>query len=307
VALKTLPSGNHFLTGISPVSALLAEPGFFLIVHFPAKYLYYQAGRLFTLKQRPPVRFAMIHTSQKQEGNALFLILIAVALFAALSYAVTQSGRGGGSSNKEMAQLDAARIVQYGGELQQAISRLMLINGCTDRTLNFINSSWVHPYAYDSSLTPVDGSCDVFGQNGGGATWQAPPASVVSATGMAEWTISGVFQIIGVGQDETSPGVVVPEITLIGYVTQDICNAVNTKEGISSMPSLAYTHRLPSSVDWNDWMAFGQETINVGGDIYGNHMRFGDGDSPTLAGHAMGCLYDTTHSQYIMYIVLLVR
>ena len=50
----------------------------------------------------------------REEGNVLFLILIAVVLFAALSYAVTSSTRsGGGSVSKDKAKSYAAAIVQH--------------------------------------------------------------------------------------------------------------------------------------------------------------------------------------------------
>lgn len=53
-----------------------------------------------------------------QKGNVLFLILIAVVLFAALSYAVTQSSRGGGDVASDVAKLDASRILQWYGRVQ---------------------------------------------------------------------------------------------------------------------------------------------------------------------------------------------
>ena len=111
----------------------------------------------------------------KQSGNALFLILIAVALFAALSYAVTQSGRGGGNVNREVVKTDAARLVQYAGQITQAVQKLMLIGACSENEISFHYDSdgdgtLETTDDYYNASAPTDLSCHVFQQNGGGLT-----------------------------------------------------------------------------------------------------------------------------------------
>jgi len=105
------------------------------------------------------------------QGNALFLILIAVALFAALSYAVTQSGRGGGGIDREQAAITAAEMTQYAAGLRTAAMR-MTITGVNENQLDFDPTD-------DASSTPADDDFnnDVFMSEGGGAIQQDPPGN----------------------------------------------------------------------------------------------------------------------------------
>lgn len=75
-------------------------------------------------------------TVYKERGNVLFLILIAVALFAALSYAVTQSSRGGGNADSETQAISMAGLVNYVSGIRFGVQRLA-ISGVDPVTLNF--------------------------------------------------------------------------------------------------------------------------------------------------------------------------
>ena len=95
-------------------------------------------------------------------GNALFLILIAVALFAALSYAVTNSGGGGGGGiEKEQAKLDQAVMDNYMAELDAGRMRLEIINHCDSID-----------YTAPADQTTGDKTCFMFHPDGGGVLWR---------------------------------------------------------------------------------------------------------------------------------------
>lgn len=106
-----------------------------------------------------------MNKSNTQSGNVLFLILIAVALFAALSYAVTQSTRGGGNADTEKAALDSAVSDNCVSNVQAAELKASLLNGCDSTELSYELEDGANPNA----LSPADESCHVFRRAGGGA------------------------------------------------------------------------------------------------------------------------------------------
>jgi len=169
-----------------------------------------------------------------QKGNALFLILIAVALFAALSYAVTQSGRSGGGVDKEKLILQASQVIDYVGQVEQTISRMRLINGCADTDISFENPITA---GYTNATSPADKSCHVFDPEGGGLSYNAPNSAWFDLTHSAEaryqeWFFTGRPMIWSQGTDASELMIALP------YITLELCQELNKKLGTSIPPTL---------------------------------------------------------------------
>ena len=236
-------------------------------------------------------------------GNALFLILIAVALFAALSYAITQSGRGGGNINKETTELQAAQLLNYVAAMRSTIQR-MQITGTADDAFRFANDGWGHVSYGNTATTPEN---QVFVSTGGGMHFMRPdPAwldSAYSASGeYGAFTYTGLVDIIGVGTDATPSSDSSVEMTmLMPYIRQDLCEAINRNLGIPSAP-------VPDEDD-EFHIGAGTKRFGVGGDYFtGNHghgSTIGD-DNAALVGVDVGCARDPG-SKYYFWAVLIAR
>lgn len=108
-------------------------------------------------------RLKQSHASQG--GNALFLILIAVAMFAALSYAVTQTGQGGsGGIDRENAVLDTGVSQQCNEYVATGVDKLKLFNKCTTAQISYELPDGTN----ENPMAPVDKSCHVFDNAGAG-------------------------------------------------------------------------------------------------------------------------------------------
>lgn len=176
----------------------------------------------------------------KEHGNVLFLIVIAVALFAALSYAVTSSTRSGGASiSSESAQLEASNAVNYSTYINSTITRLIL-SGCLDTSISFENSVVT---GYTNPNSPASKECNIFDAFGGGASFQKPSFksldSSFSASGsFGEWNFNHRYCIyeIGTGSSGTCDASQADIVAFLPYIKLEICEAINQQGGLSLNP-----------------------------------------------------------------------
>lgn len=194
--------------------------------------------------------------SKNDPGNVLFLILIAVVLFAALSYAVTSSTRGGGSANRERQEIAAAQIVQFATGLKQAVQRARILNICGESEFDFTNAVYKNNLGLGmqnaNGNAPSDGRCDAFSAAGLAVQPFIPPkvARDIDSTEAAGsgWPIPGhgvvrVHQIDGIGTSGASGTVSANDLDFeLRYLTKQVCMIINERLGIpnpSNSPPVA--------------------------------------------------------------------
>jgi hypothetical protein len=192
-------------------------------------------------------------------GNAFFLILIGVALFALLAYAITQSSRtSGGSATKEQNKILATQLLEDGNDIYQAVNtRMSVMSSCantgnTNHKYNFYSAHYMdggvpgyNPYSNASA--PSDHSCDLWDPAGGSVSFRRPPklAQISGAGAVAPFT-TGTFNnnyefldtvMIGhptsglcwTGTDSTTDtGYDALDTVMVARgITQGVCSAVN--------------------------------------------------------------------------------
>ncbi len=232
------------------------------------------------------------YTKHHESGNVLFLILIAVALFAALSYAVTQSTRSGsGSTEREGAALNSATITQHPTALRTAVVR-MVLGGLAAEEVGFET-----PSATDFN----DGSSSqrAFHPLGGAAVYQTAPDDAVVSGFNGRWYINYNFEVPEIGQDGATAGTSANElIAFLPGVSSGICSRINEEfMGSTTIPALNATN---ASIQDDHEVG---ETIPADEDL--------DPGSNEFDGQPTGCFEDSDlnggSSAYIVFSVILER
>jgi hypothetical protein len=162
--------------------------------------------------------------NNNQKGNVLFLILIAVALFAALSYAVTQSSRSGGDASKETNVINTAALTQYPNSVRTSVLRL-IIAGVDPLDLQFNK-----PDQFDTGTYPgIIPARAIFHPQGGAASYQQVPANLttVPGGGAIDWKFNANFEVPLLGLSQTGSGNGNEVIAFADGITQSICGRVN--------------------------------------------------------------------------------
>lgn len=237
-----------------------------------------------------------------QNGNAIFIILVAVALFAALGYAFSNTSRTSTSFiTGEEAKAYVNQIIAYGNEVKSAVKRLQL-RGCSDTEISFENS---FVSGYTNGNSPTDRSCHVFDTQGGGLTYVAPPEGILQkpspmTTEYGDWFFTGRVTISGFGYTWDD----LPLTMILPYITLNACMQINQNLERTGFPGDTPQEDNTTTAQLLDEPFVGAYNWGGAGDIDG--WATGGGTNDYWTGVLSGCTL-MTDGYYLFYKILLPR
>lgn len=222
---------------------------------------------------------------KRQRGNVLFIILIAVVLFAALGFAVSNILQSGDPTTiaNEQSRVFAGEILDYGRNMRQAVQSIRISNGCRDTEISFENP------IETGYVNGTNTECQVFHPDGGGMSWVSPANGVNDG---GEWVINGRGNVGDVGSTDPDLG-----LYLVG-LNQNICRQINRLVDIDGIPE--------DNGDLVDglWPSKFTGSYSTANGITGPTNSCPD----ILCGQLSGCFQEEGGGQlYIFYQVLLSR
>ena len=241
-----------------------------------------------------------VKNRRSESGNVLFLILIAVALFAALSYAVTSSSRsGGGDANEETNLISSSTITQYPAAVRTSIIRMQVTNGVSTSELEFnAPSDFANCGTYGGTL----GANCVFHPDGGQATFVPGSADVMAGGAQVDWVFNSDNQInlVGrsVGTTNTATAASADVVAFLVDIRQGVCQRINDELGITGIPVETTAVSVANTMVNTD----GSTAPGIGASGTGQTIG---GDITALDGQAFGCFRNGAAGPFVYYHVLI--
>jgi len=234
----------------------------------------------------------MIDAHQKQSGNVLFYILLAVLLVGSLTAMISRSGSNSNQTGGfEKDRVKASGILRYAKSVEQAVQQLVT-NGISENDIDFLAIDAGHD---NTNCTTAD--CEVFNRAGGGITHRTP-AEALSLKSYAEnWVVTAENRIYGFGCDDFTAGCT--DIILIAPdIPEDICIAINKLQGITTSSG-----NIPDQLVFETGQYTGSITAGDTNALVGNPDEVTQ--APEAKGKAAACI--RADSIYHFYQVLLAR
>lgn len=227
-----------------------------------------------------------------ERGNVLFYILVAVALLAALTFAVAQSNRGSIQQvNDEKARLLASEIIEYANVVANATAQLRL-RGVPETSLCFDDPSWGGANYNHAGCT--DDANKIFHASGGGVAWKNAPSQAMSAAASPDnlWHIYSDNEVQQIG---TTCGAAACSdlILMTDELNQTVCMKINELLNVGLKGDTPPTDANYGTARFTGSFGYSETIGDEGGDV--------------LSKKTAGCFQKTSTPTYAFYKVLIAR